>query len=50
MDTVSQISLISNIFNNLGYPENYPAYLNCKWEIKATPGKKIVASFREAHL
>jgi len=30
-----------------GYPENYPAYLNCKWEIKATPGKKIVASFSE---
>merc|ERR1719483_131932 len=30
-----------------GFPDNYPAFLNCKWSIKGTPGKKILASFRE---
>jgi len=30
-----------------GFPDNYPEYLNCKWSIKATPGKKILASFSE---
>ena len=30
-----------------GYPDNYPAYLNCKWKIMAAPGKKILAAFSE---
>ncbi|XP_023334329.1 uncharacterized protein LOC111705865 [Eurytemora carolleeae] len=30
-----------------GYPDNYPAFLNCKWTIKAMPGKKILAKFSE---
>jgi hypothetical protein len=30
-----------------GYPDNYPAFLSCVWRIKATPGKKILASFSE---
>lgn len=30
-----------------GYPDNYPAYLACKWRIKAAPGKKILAAFSE---
>ena len=30
-----------------GYPDNYPAYLACKWRIQAAPGKKILASFSE---
>ena len=30
-----------------GYPDNYPAYLACKWRIQAAPGKKILATFSE---
>jgi len=30
-----------------GYPDNYPAFLNCRWTIRANPGKKILASFSE---
>merc|ERR1712115_181032 len=30
-----------------GYPDNYPAFLSCQWRIRATPGKKILASFSE---
>ena len=30
-----------------GYPDNYPAFLSCVWKIKATPGKKILATFSE---
>ena len=30
-----------------GYPDNYPAYLACKWRIQAAPGKKILAAFSE---
>jgi len=30
-----------------GFPDNYPAFLNCRWRIQATPGKKILAAFSE---
>ena len=30
-----------------GYPDDYPAFLSCVWRIKATPGKKILATFSE---
>jgi hypothetical protein len=29
-----------------GFPDTYPAYLNCTWVITAGPGKKIQATFR----
>jgi len=30
-----------------GFPDNYPAFLNCKYIIRAMPGKKILARFSE---
>ena len=41
-------TLVENgTINSPGYPDNYPAYLNCKWKIMAAPGKKILAAFSE---
>ena len=34
-------------FSSPGYPDNYPAFLSCRWRITATPGKKILATFTE---
>jgi hypothetical protein len=31
---------------SIGFPDTYPAYLNCTWVITAGPGKKIQATFR----
>jgi hypothetical protein len=41
-------TLIQNgTISSPGYPDNYPAFLNCVWRIKAMPGKKILATFSE---
>ena len=41
-------SLVENgTITSPGYPDNYPAYLNCRWKIMAAPGKKILAKFSE---
>ena len=41
-------SLVENgTISSPGYPDNYPAFLDCKWRIQAAPGKKILAAFSE---
>ena len=40
------VTLVQNgTITSPGYPDNYSAFLNCKWKIKGTPGKKILAAF-----